>query len=135
MLAAYITWHLRKALTPLTFTDEHIPDREDPAAPARRSTEANTKDAGKQTPNGLPVRSYQNLLAHLRTLNRETINFAGQRIQKITDPTPSQRHAFTLIGAPSPSPWPTSSHQQHPSPAQNPSPTTHRPVQDHVSSV
>jgi hypothetical protein len=102
MLAAYITWHLRKALAPLTFTDEHIPDREDPVAPARRSTEANTKDAGKQTPNGLPVRSYQNLLAHLRTLNRETINFAGQRIQKITDPTPSQRHAFTLIGAPIP---------------------------------
>src|SRR6266536_6503496 len=38
MLAAYITWHLRKALTPLTFTDEHTPDRDDPAAPARRST-------------------------------------------------------------------------------------------------
>mgnify|MGYP000172407124 CR=1 FL=1 len=30
MLAAYITWHLRKVLTPLTYTDEHIPKRTDP---------------------------------------------------------------------------------------------------------
>ncbi len=38
MLAAYLTWHMRKALAPLTFTDEHPPRRDDPVAPARRST-------------------------------------------------------------------------------------------------
>ena len=27
MLAAYLLWHLRKAWAPLTFTDEHRPDR------------------------------------------------------------------------------------------------------------
>jgi hypothetical protein len=99
MLAAYLTWHLRKALAPLTFTDEHIPERQDPVAPAQRSAQAKTKDANKQTPDALPVRSYQNLLAHLGTLNRETINFAGRRIDKLTEPTPTQRRAFQLINA------------------------------------
>jgi Transposase DDE domain len=32
MLAAYLVWHLRRALAPLTFTDEHPPDRGDPVA-------------------------------------------------------------------------------------------------------
>jgi len=50
-------------------------------------------------PDTLPVRSYQNLLTHLGTLNRETINFAGQRIDKLTEPTPTQRRAFQLINA------------------------------------
>ncbi len=34
MLAAYVVWHLRKDLAPLTFTDECIPEREDPVSPA-----------------------------------------------------------------------------------------------------
>jgi hypothetical protein len=102
MLATYITWHLRDTLAPLTFTDEHIPARADPVAPAQRSTRAKAKDASKQTPDGLTVRSYQNLLTHLRTLNRETVNFAGQHIQKITTPTPTQRRVFELINTPSP---------------------------------
>jgi hypothetical protein len=33
MLAAYITWHLRETLAPLTYTDEHIPHRADPVSP------------------------------------------------------------------------------------------------------
>jgi len=102
MLAAYLTWHLRKALAPLTFTDERVPDRADPVAPAQRSHAAAVKDAAKQTHDRLPARSYQNLLAHLATLNRETINLAGQRFDKLTEPTPSQRRAFELIGAPIP---------------------------------
>jgi DDE family transposase len=53
MLAAYITWHLRQALAPLTFTDEHIPPRIDPVSPAQRSTAAKTR-----TPNGKPPTDY-----------------------------------------------------------------------------
>jgi hypothetical protein len=102
MLAAYITWHLRRALAPLTYTDEHIPARTDPVAAAQRSPSAKTKDSRHETPDGLPVRSFQDLLAHLATLDRQTINFAGQRIEKITNPTPTQRRAFELIGAPIP---------------------------------
>src|SRR6266545_3394154 len=40
MLAAYLTWHLRKALAPLTFTDAHPPTHTDPVAPATRSAAA-----------------------------------------------------------------------------------------------
>jgi transposase len=102
MLAAYITWHLRETLAPLTYTDEHIPHRADPVAPAQRSSSAKAKDAGKKTPEGLPTQSFRDLLEHLSKLNRETINFTGQRIEKITNPTPTQRHVFELIGAPIP---------------------------------
>ena len=35
MLAAYLTWHLRKAFTPLTFTDEDIPQPADPVVPGQ----------------------------------------------------------------------------------------------------
>jgi hypothetical protein len=46
MLAAYLTWHLRAALAPLTYTDEQPPARTNPVAPARRSTHADAKAAG-----------------------------------------------------------------------------------------
>jgi hypothetical protein len=102
MLAAHLVWHLRQTLAPLTFTDEDIPQRADPVAPAQRSARAKSKDRNKLTPDHLPVRSFQGLLDHLSTLSRQTINFNGQRIQKITNPTPVQRRAFELIGAPIP---------------------------------
>lgn len=102
MLAAYITWHLRETLAPLTYTDEHIPHRTDPVAPAQRSSSAKAKDAGKKTPDGLPTQSFRDLIEHLNKLDRETINFTGQRIEKITNPTPTQRRVFELIGAPIP---------------------------------
>jgi hypothetical protein len=68
---------------------------------------AKTKDARKQTPNGLPVRRFRDLLEHLKTLNLKTLNlktlsFAGQRLHKITNPTATQRRVFELIGAPIP---------------------------------
>lgn len=102
MLAAYLTWHLRKAFSPLTFTDENIPKTGNPVAPASRSAEATRKDAEKQTSDGLPVYRYRDLLGHLATLSRQTINFNGQRIEKITIPTPVQARAFELLGAPVP---------------------------------
>jgi transposase len=102
MLAAYITWHLRQALAPLTYTDEHIPHRADPVSPAQRSTTAKNKETHRKTPDGLPVQSFQDLLGHLATLDRETINFAGQRIEKITNPTPTQRRVFELLDSPIP---------------------------------
>jgi transposase len=97
MLAAYLTWHLRETLAELTFTDQHIPDPDDPVAPAQRSPQTTTKDATKHTPNGLPLHRYKDLLQHLSTLDRQIINFGGQRIEKITTPTPVQRRAFELL--------------------------------------
>jgi transposase len=98
MLACYLTWHLRQALAELTFTDQNIPAPADPVAPARRSTQARAKDAAKHTPGGLPAYRYRDLLSHLSTLDRQAISFAGQRIEKLTVPTPVQARAFELLG-------------------------------------
>ena len=99
MLACYLTWHLRQALAELTYTDQHIPPASDPVAPARRSAQAKATDAAKHTPGGLPVYRYRDLLTHLSTLDRQVIIFAGQKIEKLTTPTPVQARAFELLGA------------------------------------
>jgi hypothetical protein len=36
---------------------------------------------------------------HLATLDRQTITFNSQKIEKLTTPTPVQRRAFELLGA------------------------------------
>jgi len=103
MLAAYVVWHLRKAWAPLCFADEEPPGRDDPAAPAARSDGARKKDARKLTATGDTVHDLSSLLDHLATLTRNTIVFTGGvHIEKLTLPTPLQRHAFELIGAPIP---------------------------------
>jgi hypothetical protein len=100
MLAAYLTWHLRKALAPLTFTDEHPPKRDDPVAPARRSATATTKATRKTTADGqLPTHSYQGLLAHLSTLTRNDLRYGhnGPIVPTLSAPTDTQRRAFDLL--------------------------------------
>lgn len=102
MLAAYLTWHMRKALAPLTFTDEHPPARQDPVAPARRSAAAATKAARKTTTDtALPARSYPALLTHLGTLTRNDLRYGdnGPIVPTLTAPTDTQRRAFDLLGA------------------------------------
>jgi hypothetical protein len=102
MLASYLTWHLRKTLSPLTFTDDKIPASSNPVAPAARSGEASRKDSTQRTEDDLPVYRYRDLLGHLATLTRQTINFNGRRIEKITIPTPVQARAFELLDGPVP---------------------------------
>ena len=102
MLATYLTWHLRQALAPLTFTDNTKPGREDPVSPARRSATATAKDTAKITPDKLPIRGYHELLAHLATLTRNTVSFNGRRLEKLSAPTPEQRRVFDLLGKPIP---------------------------------
>jgi hypothetical protein len=99
MLACYLTWHLRQAWAPLTFTDEHPPARSNPVAPARRSPSASTKAAFKTGPGNQPIRGFRDLIDHLATLTRDTIVVGGQPVGKLAAPTPTQRRAFDLIGA------------------------------------
>ncbi len=105
MLALYLTWHLRNAWAPLTYTDDEPPAHADPVAPATRSAAAQAKASRQHAAAGQPVRSYQGLLAHLATLPRNQIRIGGaaQPITMLTEPTPIQRQAFELIGAPIPS--------------------------------
>jgi len=103
MLAAYLLWHVRKALAPLCFTDEQIPQRSDPVAPATRSKQAKNKDATKVHAAGESLHDLSTLLNHLATLTRNTVVFAGGvRIDKLALPTALQRRAFELVGAPIP---------------------------------
>jgi hypothetical protein len=104
MLACYLIWHLRKAWAPMTFTDEHPPTRDNPVAPAQRSAGADAKASTGHDAQGNPLRSFRGLLAHLATLTRNQIRYTDTdtEIPMLTDPTPDQRRAFTLIGAPIP---------------------------------
>jgi len=102
MLACHLSWHLRRAWAPLTYTDEHPPQRGNPVAPAHRSASADVKASRKATASGEPARSFRDLLDHLATLTRQTITIGGHQIEKITTATPAQRQAFTALGAPIP---------------------------------
>lgn len=104
MLACYLVWHLRKAWAPLTFTDEHPPQRDNPVAPAHRSPEAHTKASYQHDEFGNPYRSFSGLLTHLATLTRNQLRFPGTdtELPMLAEPTPDQRRAFELIGTPIP---------------------------------
>jgi hypothetical protein len=103
MLAAYVTWHLRRALAPLTFTDEQRPEPADPVAPAARSAAAQAKASQRQLADGTQAHSFRTLLEHLATLTRNDVRFVDAAsptpVQLLTMPTPTQRRAFELTGA------------------------------------
>jgi hypothetical protein len=104
MLACYLTWHLRRAWAPLTFTDQEPPAPDNPVAPARRSPAAQAKASYQHDPAGQPYRSFRGLLEHLATLTRNQVRYTGAQvtIAMLTEPTSTQRQAFELIGTPIP---------------------------------
>ena len=102
MLGCYLSWHLRAALAPLTYTDDAPPARNNPVAPATRSQPAATKASRHLDTDGEPLHSFPGLLEHLATLTRNTITLGQASFDKITTPTATQHRAFELIGAPLP---------------------------------
>src|SRR5580658_7869777 len=104
MLACYLTWHLRRAWAPLTFTDEDPPAPANPVIPARRSPHAQAKASCQYDPAGRPYHSFRGLLEHLATLTRNQVRFAATQaaIPMLAEPTSAQREAFELIGVPIP---------------------------------
>jgi transposase len=106
MLAYYVEWHLRHALTPMLFDDEHkaIAEalRNSVVAPAPRSQSAKNKVQKKRTATDFPVHSFQSLLKDLATIvkNRVQAKLPGTPVtfDKITCPTPLQQKAFDLLG-------------------------------------
>ena len=95
-----MTDHTEKAHPKLT--GEQPPNRDNPVAPARRSASADAKAVTHASPDGRLLRSFRGLIDHLATLTRSTITIGGATSEKISDPTPAQRRAFDLIGAPMP---------------------------------
>jgi hypothetical protein len=101
MLACYLTWHLRRAWAPLTFTDQNPPAPANPVAPARRSAAAQAKASYQHDQAGQPYYSFRGLLEHLATLTRNQVQYTGTQvtIPMLTEPTSTQRQAFHLLGA------------------------------------
>ena len=77
--------------------------RVSPVAKPERSPSALAKRATGQTADGVPVHSFQSLLADLATLARNTVvtTLAPDRpFTLLTRPTPVQQKAFELLAVP-----------------------------------
>jgi len=106
LLAYYVEWHLRRAWAPLLFEDEERRQerqRRDPILPAEPSDAAAAKKRSHQTAEGLPVHSFQTLLAELASRARVTYEIKSGDVrltcQQVPTPTPLQARAYELISA------------------------------------
>jgi transposase len=104
LLAYYVEWHLRAAWSPLLFQDEELPQvrgERDAVAPAQPSISVKAKKASRETPQGLPIQSFDTLLAHLagrtRNLCRLSSQPSGPELKQVTEPTPLQARAMELL--------------------------------------
>jgi transposase len=104
LLAYYVEWHMRHALRPLLFDDDQLEqDRQtrDPVAPAQPSPAAKRKKAVRRTADGMPVHSFDTLLASLGTRCRNTCRMksdpAAPTFRQLTEPTPLQARALELL--------------------------------------
>jgi len=107
MLAYHLEWHMRGALAPMLYEDDEkeavLAERSSPVAKAPRSDKARAKEATHRTADGLPVHSFQSLIADLGTLCLNTLVTATSpdyQITIATRPTPIQAKAFELLGVP-----------------------------------
>ncbi len=103
LLAYYVEWHMRRALAPLLFADEHQGEQlaASPVAPARRSAAAEAKARTKRTADHLPVQSFHDLLRDLATIVKNRIQPALKSVAPfdiVTRPTPLQKQALQLLG-------------------------------------
>jgi transposase len=104
MLAYYVEWHLRGALSTLLF-DDHEREaaeatRPSIVSPAPRSGAAKRKEQDRRTPEGFPVQSFQCLLKDLATLCKNRVRWTSHsevEFQRVTMPTALQRHVFELL--------------------------------------
>ena len=105
LLAYYVEWHLRRAWAPLLFEDEERREereRRDPLSPAKPSESARQKKRSHQTQEGLPVHSFETLLADLATRARVAYSLqsgdSSPIFKQVPEPTALQARAYELIG-------------------------------------
>lgn len=105
MLAFYVEWHMRRALAPILFEDQELPKdrkRRDPILPAKASASAKLKKATHQTPEGLPVHSFETLMADLASRGRVTYKLKSEdpslTFTQLPALTPLQAKAYELLG-------------------------------------
>jgi len=104
MLGYYLEWHMRQRLAPMLYDDDdkEAADalRKSVVAKAERSPAAVAKQTTGRTPDGLPVHSFQTLIADLATLTKNTIEIAtapGTPFTITARPTPIQKKALDLL--------------------------------------
>jgi len=105
MLAYYVEWHMRKALSPVLFQDDELAASRwtrDAVAKAEASGQALRKKRSKKTPDGWPVHSFRTLLYELATISKNSCR-AGEgketlRFVQFTEASPFQKHIFGLLG-------------------------------------
>jgi len=105
LLAYYVEWHMRRALAPILFTDEQLPEdrkHRDPILPAKPSESVKRKKLTHRTEDGLPVHSFETLMAELATRGRVTYRLKSDEVSltfnESPDPTPIQGRAYELLG-------------------------------------
>ena len=105
MLAYYVQWHLRKALSPVLFQDDELDDARwtrDAVAKAEPSQSARAKKRTKTTVDGWPVHSLDSLLTDLATRCKNTCRTGEGKTEihfdQLTELTPFQAHVFELLG-------------------------------------
>lgn len=105
MLAYYVEWHMRGALSEVLF-DDHEREaaeatRKSIVSPAPRSKAAKQKEHDRRTPDGFPVQSFQCLLKDLATLCKNRVRWSSRsevEFERVTMPTTLQRRVFELLG-------------------------------------
>ena len=104
LLAYYVEWHMRQALSSLLFDDELLSverKHRDPVAPAKPSTSASKKKSARKTEEGLPIHSFATLMADLGTRCRHLCRMSSDPDSPAffmdTLPTPLQTRALELI--------------------------------------
>jgi transposase len=105
MLAYYVQWHMRKALSPVLFQDDELTRARwtrDAVAKAKPSQSARAKKRTKTTPDGWPVHSFSSLLMDLATRCKNICRTGDDkntiRFEQLTEPSPFQEHVFDLLG-------------------------------------
>jgi len=105
MLAYYIEWHMREALSSVLFQDDELDAarrERDPVAKAEPSARAREKKHTKKNGDGWPLHSLRTLLDQMGTRCKNTCR-TGEgktqiRFEQTTEPTGFQRHVFDLLG-------------------------------------
>ena len=105
VLAYYVEWHMRRALAPILFEDDQLETertRRDPIRPAEPTASAKTKKSTHTTPDGLPVHSFETLMAELASRGRNTYRLRSDDVSltftQVPEPTAIQRRAYELLG-------------------------------------
>jgi len=104
MLAYYLDWHMRRALSPLLFAEEDLEkaiQERDPVEKAIPTETCQTKKDKRKTKNGLPIHSFQTLLADLGTRCRVTCSIKMGRakgtVNKYPKLTEFHKKCFELL--------------------------------------